>query len=214
MTWLRVASVGALLGVVLLATVGPGSRAYAAPNEEPAYEVLQSAPGFEVRRYEPTIEAQVTVEGDYSGAVTKAFRVLASYIFGGNAPRESIAMTTPVSAKPAGTSIAMTTPVSAVSADGSWIVSFTMPRQWTMQTLPVPNDPRVTLVEVPAAAFAVRTFNGRATDSAVKTELDALRAEVEAAGLTIDGAPTVSQFNPPWILGPWRRNEVRWPIAP
>ncbi len=205
--------VGVVAGLVAALAVITGGTAMAGRYEEPAYTVVRTLPGFEVRAYAPTIEARVTVAGTYNEAVSGAFRVLAGYIFGGNAPQEAIAMTTPVSAQPAGQSIAMTTPVSAAPTAAGWTVSFTMPSKWTLQTLPAANDPRVQLVEVQGASWAVRSFRGRATDSRVAKELASLRQDAEAAGVRLADTASVSQFNPPWVLGPWRRNEVRWAIA-
>ncbi len=185
----------------------------ASKYEEPAYTVARIAPEFEVRTYAPTLEAQVTMPGTYSQAVTASFRVLAGYIFGGNAPRSTIAMTTPVSASPASERIAMTTPVSAAPGAQGWTVSFTMPSDKTLATLPVANDPRVQLVAVPGKTWAVRKFKGRATDKVVAGELARLKQDALAGGLTLLDASVVSQFNPPWVLGPWRRNEVRWLLA-
>jgi hypothetical protein len=208
--WVSKVLFGVLGGVgVLAASVGTGLTARAGGYEEPAYTLVESHPGFEVRRYAPTIEAQVTVEGSYSQAVRAAFGVLAGYIFGGNSPGASIAMTTPVSASPNGERIAMTTPVSAAAVGEGWTVSFTMPASWTMQTLPAPNDARVRLVEVQGAAWAVRAFGGRASDPVVAAQVEALRGDAAAAGVPLVGAPVVSQFDPPWVMGPWRRNEVR-----
>ncbi len=175
--------------------------------------VVRTTPDFEVRTYAPTVEAQVTMPGSHSEAVSAAFRVLAGYIFGGNAPRASIAMTTPVSAKPARERIAMTTPVSAAEGDGGWTVSFTMPAGKTLATLPVANDPRIRLVEVPGETWVVHTFKGRATDEIVATKLKSLQHDASDAGVHLAEASAVAQFNPPWVLGPWRRNEVRWQLA-
>lgn len=185
----------------------------ASKYEEPAYTVVRTAPEFEVRMYAPTIEAQVTVPGTYSEAVTASFRVLAGYIFGGNAPRSTIAMTTPVSASPGSQQIAMTTPVSAAQGAQGWTVSFTMPSDKTLATLPVANDPRVRLVAVPGKTWVVRKFRGRATDKVVAGELARLKQDAVGGGLQLLDVPVVSQFNPPWVLGPWRRNEVRWLLA-
>ncbi len=181
--------------------------------EQPAYRVVATHPGVEIRAYAPVVEARVTVNGTYTQAVNGAFRILAGYIFGGNAPRASIAMTTPVSARPAGERIAMTTPVSAAPGTGGWTVSFTMPSAWTLATLPAPTDPRVELVEVPGATWAVRAFKGRATDAVVAEQLSALERDARAASISLDAASVVSQFNPPWVLGPWRKNEVRRAVA-
>lgn len=201
------------LGVAALASV-TGRTTSPGAYEEPAYVVERVHDGLEVRRYAPTVEARVTVPGAYNQAVTAAFRVLAGYIFGGNEPNASIAMTTPVSAQPAGARIAMTTPVSAAAAADGWTVAFTMPSSWTLATLPRPKDPRVQLVEVPGGVWAVRAFGGRASDGVVTQELAALDRAAAAAGVTLAGAPVVSQFDPPWVLGAWRRNEVRRAVAP
>ena len=70
--------------------------------EEPKYKVaLQEGP-FEIRDYEATVVAEVTVTGDQSEAGGKGFRLLAGYIFGGNTKRESLAMTAPGRADAAG----------------------------------------------------------------------------------------------------------------
>lgn len=204
---------GLVVGVAAAATV-TGRASAAGGYEEPAFVVASRHDGFEVRTYAPTIEARVTVPGTYGRAVSSAFGVLAGYIFGGNEPRASIAMTTPVSAQPAGESIAMTAPVSAMASADGWTVAFTMPSSWTMATLPRPVDPRVRLVEVPSGTWAVRGFGGRASDDVVERELAALDAAARAAGVVLSGPPVVSQFDPPWVLGAWRRNEVRRAVAP
>jgi hypothetical protein len=206
----------AFVGIVGVAAAAllTGATAKASRYEEPPFTVVKRHPGFEVRQYAPTIEAQVTVGGEYNEAVRAAFGVLAGYIFGGNAPQASIAMTTPVSATPAGDRIAMTTPVSAAEAPAGWTVSFTMPSSWTLQTLPTPDDPRVRLVEVDGGVWAVRAFSGRAQDAVVAEAIGALRSDAAAAGVDLTGPPVVSQFDPPWVIGVARRNEVRLAITP
>lgn len=179
--------------------------------EQPPYTVTAPHDTFEVRDYAPHLEARIRVAGDYTSAVSEGFRALAGYIFGGNSPGARIEMTTPVSAA-AGTRIDMTAPVSASAADGSWSVAFMMPSPWTLQTLPRPDDPRIELVEVPGGRWAARTFSGRARNDRVRDELASLRQAVAAAGLEVTGAELVSQFDPPWTLGPWRRNEVLLPV--
>lgn len=197
-------------GAILLFTTEP---AMAGRYEEPTYSVQEQGAGFEIRRYDGWIEARVTLTGAMSSAVREGFGVLAGYIFGGNRARTSIDMTTPVTAQAPSQRIDMTTPVAATADEQGWTVSFMMPSQWTLQTLPVPDDARVQLVEVPGSLQAVRTFSGRANDTLVAGELEALRQAVQASGYAIVGPHSVAQFNPPWILGPWRRNEVRLPVA-
>lgn len=89
--------------------------------------------------------------GSYSEAGNAGFRRLAGYIFGGNRGDEKIAMTAPVAMAPySGQRIAMTAPVdSARDGNGGWRIAFYMPAGYTLESLPQPLDPRVTLRVVP-----------------------------------------------------------------
>jgi len=179
-----------------------------APIETPAWDLEASHDGWEIRRYEPRLEARVTVTGDdFKEAVNRGFRVLAGFIFGENAGAESVEMTAPVSASRSA-KIAMTAPVGAsAETGGGWTVSFTMPSTFTASTLPRPTDPRIQIVEVPGGSWAVAPFRGRAVKrrQAVTESLESALAE---RGLEAHGAPEIAQYNPPWIPGPMRRNEI------
>ena len=66
-------------------------------------------------------------------------------------------MTTPVTATAEGDKIAMTAPVTSTGpTDGLYRVRFSMPNEWTMQTLPKPTNPDVELVEIDARTRAGR----------------------------------------------------------
>ncbi len=182
---------------------GPNRDRY----EEPGYEVEVRHSVYEVRKYEPTIQAKTTIGGTRERATREGFQILAGYIFGGNRGKQSIAMTTPVSAAPQ--TIEMTAPVSATSSRAGWVVGFTMPRQWTLDTLPVPDDSRVQLVAVSEHRAAVRTFTGRANAMRIAEEERLLFAALKAQGMLSTGRATLAQFDPPWVLGPWRRNEIQ-----
>jgi hypothetical protein len=214
--WIALTLVGGL-AVGLMAR-----QARAGSYEQPAYTIVEEGDGFEVREYAPSLEARVTVEGTYREALNQGFRILAGFIFGGNTPQESIDMTTPVTASPQdGESIAMTSPVGVTphSPDRSldaarWTVSFTMPRDYTADTLPAPDDPRIEIVQTERRRVAVRSFSWRATDDRSAEQLDALMEALDSAGHTPAGEPQVAQYDPPWILGPFRTNEVWVPLAP
>ena len=127
--------IGLLAGLTFL-----GSPALAA--DEPIFTVAFHEGHFEIRDYQATVVAEVTVTGDQREAASKGFRLLAGYIFGGNRRRQSIAMTAPVAQERTGQKIAMTAPVTQTQADGAWVVRFTMPGAYSRQTLPEPNDPK------------------------------------------------------------------------
>jgi hypothetical protein len=191
--------------------------------ELPPYEVELAEGEFEVRRYAPVIVARTLVQADSREAASReGFRRLAGYIFGGNQAKGKVAMTAPVDAQPisrpdagnASQKIAMTAPVDALEAKtGLWEIAFTMPSEWTRQTLPVPNDARVALVEKPARRMAAVVFSGSTSDVAVGEKTRALEAWVRARKLGAEsgseGEPLVSRYNDP-LTFPWnRRNEVQ-----
>ena len=183
-------------------------------TEEPTYTVAVHQGEFEVRDYPALIVAEVSVSGTRDEASNAGFRLLAAYIFGGNTRRQSIAMTAPVLQERATSeTIAMTAPVTQSGADRAWVVRFTMPSSYTLETLPTPNDARVRLVPVSAQRYAVVRFSGLAQPDDIERRTGTLRTFMEQQKLSAVGAPLLSRYNPPWTLWFMRRNEVWIPIA-
>jgi hypothetical protein len=132
--------------VIIIAWVAYGY--FSSRSKEPKFTVMAKKDGYEIREYAPYIEARVTVTGEYREAMTSGFRILAGYIFGGNTSKHSIAMTAPVTEQKS-EPISMTAPVSeTVQDNGNRVVSFVMPEEYTLATLPTPNDKRIEIIEV------------------------------------------------------------------
>ncbi|WP_343598839.1 heme-binding protein [Mycobacterium sp.] len=186
---------------------------YRGGTEEPHYVVEHELDGVEIRRYGPRVAAQTTVSGtSEDSARSRGFRRLAGYIFGGNHADTKIAMTAPVaqqSGRGRGEKIAMTAPVAQqTDADGDWVIRFFMPSDKTMDNLPEPNDPTVTLVTVPAETVAVLRFTGSYSRRAISSNTEKLLAVLRDNGLEPDGAPVAWFYDPPWTIPMRRRNEV------
>jgi SOUL heme-binding protein len=197
-----------VLSAVLLLT---GNAAMA--TEEPSFTVVIDDGAFQVRQYPALLVAETRVGGDRRDASGAGFNILAGYIFGGNTRRQKIAMTSPVvQSPPTSEKIAMTAPVSQTAEGNEWIVRFTMPSGYTMETLPKPNDPRVELSLTPAVRMAVIRFSGRANDQDFKRKRAELEQWMTKRRLKASGPASLAQYNPPWTLGPLRRNEVMVPI--
>ena len=190
---------GALALVVALVQAGP----LMSQVEQPSYVVERSDGQFEVRRYPAMIVAQVKEAGARKTAIGNGFRTIASYIFGWNAPGRKVAMTAPVLQRREGS-----------DASGSWTVQFVMPRQWTLATLPKPNDSQVTLVPQPATTFAVVRFSGLAGDATIAEKTQALNVFIATKKLHASGTPILAFFDPPWTLPFLRRNEIMIEITP
>lgn len=123
--------------------------------EEPKYTVTQKNDTFEIRAYAPYVVAQTEVTGDYDDMGGKAFRILFKYISGENQEQSKIEMTAPViqeNTKQEGQKIQMTAPVIQeldTKNPKSAFYSFVMPENFTLATLPLPLDKRITLKEIP-----------------------------------------------------------------
>jgi effector-binding domain-containing protein len=171
--------------------------------EQADYTVVKKMDGYEIRKYPAHIVAQTAVKGSFEKSLNNGFVILAGYIFGGNTKKESIAMTAPVIAK-----IAMTAPVTATTEGGSQIISFGMPRSYTLKTLPKPDDSRVKIVTVPAKKYAVMRFSLYGTDARIRSMRKKLLAALARDKIGTQGNPSYAGYNAPWTP-PWmRRNEV------
>lgn len=187
-------------------------------TEEPKYLVLEKSEPFELRAYAPRIVAEVKVEGDLDSASSQGFRLIAAYIFGKNQVTEKIAMTAPVGIEPSDESksakIAMTVPVgiegakSFESSSNQWMVSFVMPSEYTLATLPKPLNPQVKIREVPAEKRAVILFSGFNSPEKTQAKTQLLQDWIKTKNLKTTGDPQFARYNPPWSLPFMRRNEV------
>ncbi len=207
--------VGVSVASVLLAAGVTRAEGLLARNrvEQPAFDVVGNAGGFEVRTYAPKLVAEVEVEGDPETATSAGFRILANYIFGANVSREEIAMTSPVARQKTSTKIAMTSPVDRTRRGDRWVVTFTMPSKWTKDTLPTPVSKSIRIVEVPAKSFLVDSFSGSPKPAELEKRVDNLRGAAAAAGYTVlDPNPVYAQYDPPWTLSFMRRNELQLEI--
>lgn len=190
---MRTTRLAATLALLLVAPAAEVAMA----TEEPKHRVLETRDGFEVRLYEPQVVAETVVEGEFGGGGNEGFRRVAGYIFGGN---------------DGGRKIAMTAPVAQEKRGEGWTVAFTMPSELTRAALPKPNDPRVTLREVPTRRVAAVTFSGTWGAERFDAVARELLGRLDAAGLVPAGPPIYARYNPPWT--PWflRKNEVLVPL--
>ena len=162
--------------------------------ETAKYEVVLSDGEFEVRKYEKMIVATVV------DAPSK-FQVLFRYITGSNRSKAKIEMTSPVITSE---KIAMTSPV---LSDGN-TMSFVVPSDYDEETVPEPTDSRVSIVNVPERYVATVRFRGFAWKDSVQKQTRKLLYWLEEKGYILKGDSFLMQYNPPYVPGFLRRNEV------
>jgi hypothetical protein len=178
--------------------------------EEPSFTVISKTENYEIRKYGSIIVAETKVEADFENAGNQAFQILAGYIFGGNKSKVKIAMTAPVNQASAAVSekIEMTAPVSLSKSSTGFLVQFTMPKQYTLESLPIPNDARVEIRQIPGRTVAVFSYSGSWSESRYLKKLDEFQVVLKKNGVRTNGEPQLARFNSPFQLWFLRRNEI------
>lgn len=185
----------------------------AAAIEQPKYTVVEThrydGSAIEFRNYAPYIVAETTVEAqDFDEASSEGFRRLAAYIFGENNGNVEMDMTAPVETR-APEKMDMTAPVSTDGGPGAWNIRFVMPSKYTIETLPRPDDARITILEIPARTVAAISFSGRWTISNFEEHTARLQSFLVRKGMQQLSSPAIARYNMP--LTPWflRTNEIQ-----
>jgi hypothetical protein len=201
--WMSISIIIGSLVVVGAVLWGP----MASNVENPQYTVLSSEKEIEVRQYKPMIVAEVTTQGTRKEAIGDGFRLLADYIFGNNTAQNKIAMTAPVTQQQ-NEKISMTAPVTQQETEQGWSVHFVMPSEYTIDTLPKPNNKLVTLKEISAKKFIVIRFSGTGSESNVSKHEIMLNDYLSQNKIEPISSASYAFYNPPLTLPFLRRNEI------
>ncbi|MBM3901592.1 MAG: heme-binding protein [Verrucomicrobia bacterium] len=173
--------------LLVVGLVWSGCAMTRAGYESAPYTVLEKSGRIELRRY-PILRVAETPRGGDD------FMRLFRYISKGNAAGEKIAMTTPV----------------FMEGDGGTneTMAFVLPESLTAP--PAPSNGRVSIRELPPSTFAVLRFKGgqQGPDGKAAAELRRWMADRK---LPVGGEARFAYFDPPWIPGFLRRNEVMIP---
>lgn len=163
--------------------------------ETPQYVLVVKDKEFEIRKYQSMIIATTRVQGDYRNATSTGFRRIANYIFGGNSTGMNIEMTAPVITN---------TPQSNDIYD----IQFVMPSEHSMGDLPKPKTEDVLIKEVNLGKTAVLRFGGWANQHRALYFKDKLEDILSEKGYKTYGNFMVAQYNSPWAIPPFRKNEI------
>ncbi len=180
--------------------------------EEPEFELIEQVGDFELRKYEPYIVAETFVEGEFADVGDQGFRRLAGYIFGENRKKQSIEMTAPVNLELSSEKIAMTAPVNQQARDGSWRITFTMPAEYSLESLPEPLDQRIVLKQEPGRLMAAIRYSGSWNYNLYREKMAMLQSFLAERDIKALGEPIFARYNSPFSLWFLRRNEVLIPI--
>ena len=184
-----------LINIMLFSSINQSSL------ETPQYKLVKKYKKFEIRDYEKMIVAYTNIEEQYRQSTYTGFRRIANYIFGGNDKSMEISMTAPVLTK---------FPTDFNS--NIFEVSFVMPKKHNIKSLPKPNLETVLISERQLGRVAVFKFGGWATENRTKYYIDQLINSLKKEEIDPVGDTMVAQYNSPWVIPPFRKNEIIIPI--
>jgi hypothetical protein len=183
--------------------------------EQPAFDLIDEIGDLQIRRYESYIVARTLVDGDFSEVGNQGFKRLAGYIFSGNKDDQKIAMTAPVG---------LTRQTQALNGDAErsdavegekYWVTFSMPQKYSIEELPGPNDEQIEIVEVPEKYIAVVRYKGNWSEERYRKHATKLLSLVEQSTSWLQqGEVTWARYNPPFMPGFMRTNEVAIEVVP
>jgi len=184
--------------------------------ESPRYKVIRENNRFEIREYEDYIVAEVEIDGDFASALQKGFGVLADYIFGGNTTKSHIAMTAPVTEQSVTSEkIEMTAPVvsSPIEEGKKYRIGFSMPSKYNMDSLPEPKNKTISFRKIGKHKVAALNFSGNLNSKLAIRKAQELETWLVANNYSKKNNLIFAQYNPPWIPGVFRKNEVLAELA-
>ena len=161
--------------------------------EEAQHQVLKKENSIELRRYS---ELQMVVTDMYDNQ-DNGFMRLFRYIDSGNNKKQKIAMTTPVFTS---------------REDGKSTMAFVLPADMKPIDVPEPDQNTVRRTTRPPGMYAVYRYSGRHRTSPPEIK-SKLRRWIKENKLLEKGNPIDAFYDPPWMLGIFRRNELLIPVT-
>jgi hypothetical protein len=170
-----------------------------AAYESAEYTVIDSDGKFEIREYPELLLVATTTKLDAQGR-DGSFMKLFRYISGANEAEQKISMTTPVF---------MENDAAATQVQ----MGFVMPKEVATNGAPEPTGEGVDIRKRAGGRFAVVRFSGQLSTKLAKEHEAKLRDWMKTKGAVAEdaaagGAVETAAYDPPFMPGPLRRNEV------
>ncbi|PKM64250.1 MAG: hypothetical protein CVU96_03840 [Firmicutes bacterium HGW-Firmicutes-20] len=158
--------------------------------ESAKYRSLKKEKDFEVRVYDE-ISLAMSKESDFRGY--SGFNEAFDYISGSNDQNRKISMTTPV--------------INELNQE-SMTMAFVMPSSIPFEELPNPKSQRLSMVKKENMIFASIRFSGTVCPTLLEKKKKELTEWMVANDLIPGSVIWLARYNPPFIPGFLKRNEV------
>ena len=154
------------------------------------YKVIQSIESVEIREYNPALYASY-IGNENDNNQTSSFRVLADYIFGSNANKQEIAMTSPV----------------VIKLFNKNEMLFRMPKKYNKKNIPKPNNKNVKFIETSYIKKAVIQYSGYSNKNKENEKIEELKKVLKKNNIRHNNQFELFIYDPPYKFFN-RKNEV------
>lgn len=161
--------------------------------EQAPYTVLEKENDFELRHYDRLVLVTTAMPNGMDSQ-NSPFYKLFNYISGKNDGTKEIPMTAPVFMEQAN--------------QATESMSFVLPKNFTIETAPTPQDPDVKLEELTDYTVATITFTGLLRQENIEKHKTMLEEWITNKELKKIGAVKAAGYNPPFTIPAMRRNEI------
>ncbi|MDA7728601.1 heme-binding protein [Flavobacteriales bacterium] len=153
------------------------------------YIILKKIDNIEIRKYRESVNASYYSKGKEER--NNYFKNLAAYIFGDNNKNISIAMTSPVTMK----------------LYGNKEMIFRMPNNYTLDSLPKANNPKINFMTIASCTKAAIQYSGYSNKNIEENKIKELKNILERENINHNNKFELLVYNSPFeILN--RRNEI------
>ena len=161
--------------------------------EEATYDIIYQNDVYEIRNYSERLAIQVNYTNQDGG-----FRRLFNYISGSNIDS---------------TKINMTIPATQSNENGSKVMQFFLPSNFTKKNAPEPIDKELKLILIEAGYYAVIKYSGWLTEKNFIKHRNILKDNLLKDNIEIVSSAIRATYNGPYTLPFLRRNEAMFLVT-
>ena len=129
-------------------------------DAEKNYTIIKKIENIEIRQYKSTLYAGYIPKNEKER--NNSFRKIAEFIFGDNTSNEKISMTTPV----------------VIKIHNDYEMAFLMPKKYTLENLPKPNDKEIKIYTEPGNLKACISYSGYTNNVIENKKINELKKQL------------------------------------
>ncbi|MAJ45307.1 MAG: hypothetical protein CMF96_11275 [Candidatus Marinimicrobia bacterium] len=184
--------------LILLLVLIVGCYDSSSKYREPSFDLIKKDKNIEIREYNNNLIIKTSKSNSNGQGNSSMFRVLANYIFGANSNNEKIPMTAPV--------------ITKQSQKKNYEMIFFILNKNSIDELPIPKDKSVIIDSLNLYKTISISFGMWASDNRINKYKKKLNDYIKENSVEVDSNLMVAQYNSPWVIPPFRKNELIYKI--